>query len=128
MKRLSECAYGAESFRFVKDLRAAMRGDEENWNLRLKIAQICDDLKTGDVRQIEIDDAEAEWFCACLINALEAFSNKHDFIAARFEYQSERVTYRGFVVYDEDSGLFHCEPRSNFSRKGAKSLGFRGDR
>ena len=93
MKWLGECADRAESFCFVENLRAAVRGDKQNRDLRLEIAQICDDLKTGDVRQIQIDDAEAEWFCACLINALEAFSNKHDFIAARFEYQPERVTY-----------------------------------
>ena len=81
MKRLCECADGAESFRFVKDLRAAVRGDEKNWDLRLEIAQVCDDLKTRDVCEIKIDDTEAEGFCARLINAVKSFSNKHDFIA-----------------------------------------------
>lgn len=107
MKRLGECTDGTESFRFVKDLRTAVRGDEKNWDLRLEIAQIRDDLKTGDVCQIEIDDTEAEWFRACLVNTVKAFSHKDDFIAARLEHQPKRITYRGFVVHDEDSGLFH---------------------
>ena len=93
MKRLGERADGAEPFRFVKDLRAAVRGDEKNRDLRLKIAKIRDDLKTGDVCEIQIDDTEAERFCARLVNTVNAFSGKHDFITARLQHEPERVTY-----------------------------------
>lgn len=93
MKRLSESADSAESFRFVEDLRTAVRGDEKNGDLRLQIAQTRDDLKTGDVREIQVDDTEAERFCARLVDTFNAFGGKHDFIATRLEYKSKRVTY-----------------------------------
>ena len=40
MEWLGECADGAESFRFVENLRATVRGNEKNRDLRLKVAQI----------------------------------------------------------------------------------------
>ena len=40
MKRLGQCADGAEAFRFVKHLLTPVRGDEKNGNLRLQTAQV----------------------------------------------------------------------------------------
>jgi hypothetical protein len=40
MKGLGKRADGAEFFRFVEDLRAAVSGNEKHGNLRLQVAKI----------------------------------------------------------------------------------------
>ena len=102
MKRLSECTDRSESFRFVKDLRRAVRRDQKNRNMRLQSPQIRNHLKPGDVRQIQIYDTKPEALRARLINTVNSIRNQDNFITSRFKYHPERVAYRRFVINYED--------------------------
>lgn len=93
MKRLRERTDRAEFFRFREYLRSAVRGDQKNWYLRLKIQQIGDDLKTGDVGQKEIDDTKTEAPVARLVYAITTVGDKHNFVAIRLKHQPECVAY-----------------------------------
>ena len=92
-KRLGERADRAAFLCFRADLRAAVSGDQEKRYLRLEIAQIGDDFKTGDIGEKQIDDAETKVSFARLVDALETFSDEHDFVAFRLQHEPERVAY-----------------------------------
>ena len=77
--------------------------DQDDWNFRLVLANVRNYLKTGDVRQEEIDDAETKRSLSHLINSSETARNKDHLVAVRLKHKPERVAYRGLVIYDEDA-------------------------
>jgi len=70
-----------------------MGGDQEKGYLRLEIAKIRDDFKTGDISEKQIDDAKIESPFARLIDTVETLGDQHDFVAFRLQYEPERVAY-----------------------------------
>ena len=67
-------------------LWTAVCGDEKNRNLRLKIANVCDYLKSGDVSEKQIDHSKSETPLAHLIYSIQSGRNKHNFIPVGLEH------------------------------------------
>ena len=80
-----------------------MSGDEKNRDLRLKVVNVCNYLKAGDVSQKKIDDTEFKTPVARLVYSIQSFRHKYDFVAVRLEHKPERVAYGGFVIYDQNT-------------------------
>lgn len=93
MKRLRQRPDRAEFFRFGEDLRCSVRRDQQQRNLRLQLKQIGDDLKSGDIREKQIDDAEPKPQAARLVEPIATVGGKHNFIALRLKHQPERIAY-----------------------------------
>ena len=85
-----------------------MRGHQHNRQLRLKAANACDHLKPCDVGKEQIDDAEPKTPAARVVESIMAIGRKHDLIAMRLEAKLERITYRRFIVNDQNGELLVC--------------------
>ena len=109
-ERLCQRADCTQSLRLREDLWAAVRGDQKKLNLRLEIAKVSDDFKTGDVGEIQIDDAETKTSFPRLSDTVKTVSYEHDFVALRLEHEPQSVAYRRFVVnYENRQFLVPCE-------------------
>ena len=108
MKWLTESADGADFYRFIKNLWAAMRADQHNRYLRLMLVNIFDHLKPGDVGQKKIYDTKTEAPLPRLIDSVNPFGHEHHLVAAGFEHKPERVAYGRFVIDDQNTNLVLC--------------------
>ena len=87
MKRFRQGANGAEPFRFVKDLWSTVCGNQKNRDVWLQVKNVGNDLKAGDVSEIEIDDAESKVLATHLIDPVHSTGNEHHFVTLRLEHQ-----------------------------------------
>ena len=101
-KWFREHTNGAESLRFVANLRTDVRGDEKNRYLRVKCEKFRDYLESCDVRQEKIDNTELKTPVTSLFDSLLPCCYKHNLVAARLKHKPERVAYRRLVINHQD--------------------------
>ena len=108
-KRFRERADGAEFFRLGKNLRTAMRRDQHDRYLRLKIEKVGDYLIPRDVSQKQIDHAKLKLLPPRAVDSIETLRDEHHLVAVRLQHQLERVAHRRFIINYQNSEFLICE-------------------